>query len=126
MTKKPASKTSAPAFVVGDSDEQYRTPDFDARIVGVTYPVYVPKSTASIALARQFKTGKNGKIKEGDRAETIDAIMEWVNQAFEESDSDKIQARLKDPRDKLDIEHLTEFMQKVTEYQTEDTENPTT
>lgn len=121
-TKKNAP---APAFVVGEG-EQYRTPDFTARIVGVDYQVYVPKSTASIALARSIKTDKKGRVKQEDRTEALDAIMEWVRQAFDQEDADRIDARLNDPKDRIDIEHMTEFMEKVNEYQTRETENPTT
>lgn len=118
-------KTSAvTAFEIGDG-EQYRTADFQARIVGVVYDVYVPKSAASIALARHVKTDKKGKVK-GDNAEIVGSILEWVDQAFDEDGAADIDRRLKDSRDKLDIDHLSEFMQKVVEYQTEESENPTT
>lgn len=127
MAKKNAPRPSTkPAFVVGEGDEQYRTPDFTARIVGVDYNVYVPKSAASIALARTIKTDKRGQIKKEDRTEALDAIMKWVKQAFDVEDSEAIETRLQDPKDRLDIEHMTEFMEKVNEYQTRETENPTT
>ncbi|HLR43882.1 MAG TPA: hypothetical protein VK065_01695 [Brevibacterium sp.] len=121
-TKKNAP---APAFVVGD-EEQYRKPDFEVKLVGVTYPVFVPKSMASIALARSVKTDKKGRVKEADRNEALDAIMEWVKQAFDEEDARKLEQRLHDPKDRIDIEHMTEFMEKVNEYQTQDSGNPTT
>lgn len=124
MTPKKKTTAPAPAFEIG-GEEQFRTADFTARIVGVVYDVYLPKSAASIALARSVKTDKKGNVK-GDNAEVVASILEWVDQAFDADGAADIDRRLNDSRDKLDIQHLTEFMQKVVEHQTEETENPTT
>lgn len=128
-------KTSAPtlAFSVGD-EQQYRTPDFQARLVGVIYDIYVPKSSASIALARTVQgrenaskksKGKNpGKVDIEQEAEAIDSILDWTEQVLGDK-ADEVRARIKDPKDKLDVDHLSELMQKVIEMAREDSEDPT-
>lgn len=124
---KTATKTAVPEFVVG-GDDQFREPDFTAVLVGVAYEVYLPKSAASIALAKSVKVDKKGNVKTKDNestAEVIDALYDWVDKAFGVEQGAAIRERLYDPKDKLDIPHISEFMQKVVEHQTEESENPT-
>lgn len=132
--KNSASTKSAPvAFSVGD-DEQYRSPDFQARLVGVVYDIYVPKSSASIALARTVQKretaskkakGKNpGKVDIAAEAEAIEDILDWADKVLGDS-AGEVRARMQDPKDKLDIEHISELMEKVIEWAREDSEDPT-
>ena len=132
--KNSAPTKSAPvAFSVGD-DEQFRSPDFQARLVGVVYDIYVPKSSASIALARTVQKresaskkakGKNpGKVDIAAEAEAIEDILEWADKVLGDS-AGEVRARMQDPKDKLDIEHISELMEKVIEWAREDSEDPT-
>lgn len=127
MTAKKNPRPSVnPVFSVGN-EEQYREPDLQARLVGVVYDVYLPKSASALALAKSVKKDKKGRVKvDGEDAAVIDALLEWVDGAFGDDQAKEIRKRLQDPKDRLDIEHVSEFMQKLVEYQTEDSENPTT
>ncbi len=136
MAKKKTNTVPEATFNVGPATrERALDEELTVNLVGVHYTVYVPKTASAIDLARTVrnfeKKGKGDKRTKAARAEESLAMMgaldRWIESAFSAEDSADIQARLKSPREELDYDHISELMQKVTEYATEEeTGNPTT
>jgi len=83
-------------------------------LVDVEYLVTQPKSTVAIALAARAKTA--GEDPEALRAE----LDNWIDIAFGKKQAAKVKARLDDPDDDLDLEHVMSLMSKLAEAATGD------
>lgn len=98
---------------------------FTVDLVGKTYTIRAPKGSAAIALAsRANMTSKRGKG--GDAAEIegmLSMLRDWSRAAFGVKVAEEVLARLDDPEDDLDFQHLSDLMAKVSEASTG---NPTT
>lgn len=77
-------------------------------LVGVKYTIVPPKSNFALKMAYQAKTSKD------DPTQVVDSLFDWVRKAFRDQ-ADAVLARLDDDGDDLDIDHLTQLMQKVLE-----------
>lgn len=86
---------------------------YEVSLVGVDYTLTPPKSALALRMANQARSGADGA------SEVVDSIYSWVRSAFGADQYDGIVARLEDPDDLLDIEHLTQLMQKVMEAMTD-------
>ena len=79
-------------------------------LVGHKYVVTPPKSAVAMQMARTIQedggTGADIAWRE---------LMGWVSQAFNNRDAAAIEKRLRDPKDDLDIEHIMQLVQAVTE-----------
>jgi hypothetical protein len=104
------------------------TPTEDIRIslVGQMYTIHPPKSALGLALSRSAKSMTSAETREEqiDAAGQIsDALDDWIMAAFGVGLAPKIQARLADPKDLLDIDHINQLMAALT---ARATGNPTT
>lgn len=91
--------------------------DIPVQLVGVEYLVNPPKSTVAIALAQRIKDAGE------DPGQLLEELHGWVRAAFGKKQGKAIIERLSDPEDQLDIPHIVQLMQKITEVATGD---PTT
>lgn len=83
-------------------------------LVGEEYLVTPPKSTLALKLAARAKEA-------GEDGEKIRAELDsWVLMAFGKKQSAKIQDRLDDAEDDLDLPHIMSLMQKLAEAVTPD------
>lgn len=87
---------------------------FTVSLVDQEYLVTPPKSTVALALAERAKAAGEdpGKIRE--------ELDNWVLLAFGKKQAAKVQARLSDAEDDLDLPHIMELMQKLAEAATGD------
>lgn len=85
---------------------------YDVSLVGIDYKLTPPKSALALKMANQTRNGADGAT------DVVDSIYTWVRSAFGPTQSKAIIKRLDDPEDLLDIEHLTQLMQKVMEVMT--------
>lgn len=130
--------TAAPAITI--AGPEHGPVGIPVSLVGESYTVYPPKTMQSVDLARQakkFGLGKAASKKAKGRGETtdlntsgvmavIDSILGWVSSAFPEEEAERVNERLNDATDALDIDHVTDLMSAVTEYATQESGNPTT
>lgn len=132
-------KKNAPAPATFDVGPAQRTRQVEEQLtvnlVGVHYQVFIPKTASALELARtvrNYESKKKGdKRTQGARTDEalvmMGALDRWIDSAFTEDDAEDIRTRLKDPREELDYDHISELMEKVTTYSTEEeTGNPTT
>lgn len=83
-------------------------------LVDEEYLVTPPKSTIALALAARAKAA-------GDDGEKVRAELDgWVGLAFGKKQAAKVQARLDDPDDDLDLPHIMELMQALAAAATPD------
>jgi len=87
---------------------------FPVSLVGEEYLVTPPKSTIALALAARAKAA--GEDPEKVREE----LDGWVLIAFGKKQAVKVQARLGDADDDLDLPHIMTLMQKLAEAVTPD------
>lgn len=78
-------------------------------LVGVKYAARPPKSMIALRLAQDAQKAGN------DPEASIKALTKWLGMTFGKKDTSSILARLEDPDDDLDINHIAELMEKVTE-----------
>lgn len=93
------------------------TTDIPVNLVGVEYLVNPPKATVAIALAQRIEESRENP------GALLDELHGWVRAAFGKKQAKAIIERLGDPDDRLDIPHIVQLMQKITEAATGD---PTT
>lgn len=86
-------------------------PTFQIDFIGKTYDIVAPKSALAMKMAVRAKTASE------DPALMYDTLIEWVFAAFGTSQGASIVARLDDAEDDLDVEHITDLIEKVMEYQ---------
>jgi hypothetical protein len=87
------------------------------KLGGVQYDILPPKWALSMKMAVQARTtGKD------DPTVMFDTVWEWVDKAFGVAGGKAIRKRIDDEKDPLDLPHLMELMEKVTEGEAE---NPT-
>lgn len=86
---------------------------YDVEIDGESYKVRAPKVYLTMQLARTAKQA------EEDPGLLLDAINEWVEEAFDDR-ADEIKARLSDRKDDLDTNDIMTLMQKLVEASSED------
>lgn len=89
------------------------------KLVGQSYTVRPPKASFAIRLAKQAKS-----LKQDDPDAAMSVLENWLKQAFAAEDYEAVLARMDDPDDELDIEHIAALMEAVTERQMGG--NPTT
>jgi hypothetical protein len=105
----PASKT--PSFTISATPKKTVT----AEIVGVSYQVKAPKTALLLAIS---KHSADKKAEAGAVSRDFETILKlmfgpvWVD----------VQARMEDPEDDLDLDHIFEAVEQLTE---EKTGNPT-
>jgi hypothetical protein len=81
----------------------------DVKLVGVHYIINPPKAALAISLGKEVKAA-------GDDAELLEAALEkWAVIAFGKKHGKAIMARLNDPEDLLDYDHLTTVITKLAE-----------
>lgn len=85
------------------------------KLAGVVYDNFLaPKSLASMQIAR---AGKNaGKDPDG----MVVAIRDWLFDAFGPDDGAQIMERLVDPADDIDLETITDLIEKTMSVETPD------
>lgn len=86
-------------------------------LVGVGYDIVVPKAGFAMAMAQRARSGDDDAA-----LSTLNDINEWMRRAFRDR-ADEVFARLDDDDDDLDIQHITQLMQKSVEA---GSDNPTT
>lgn len=89
----------------------------DVELVGVHYSVTPPKAALALRLAVAAK-----QSGEDDPGSVVDTLNAWLLMAMGEEQEKAIQARIEDPKDALDIDHLMMLMEAVIE---ESSGNPT-
>lgn len=81
----------------------------EVELVGTVYKIQPPKAALALKLAIRAKAA----------AETPDLMMasidEWILAAFGKAGAAKIQRRLDDPADALDVTHVMQLMEAVVE-----------
>lgn len=86
-------------------------------LVGKPYDIKPPKAALAMRLATE------AKLFSDDPAKMMDVLNAWIRRAFGDK-AEKIQKRLDDEDDDLDIFHIMMLMEKIIEVQTDAT--PTT
>ena len=87
-------------------------------LVGIDYRVSPPKAALSM------RTAINAKKADEDPEAMMNAILAWIRAAFNKKDAEAVIKRLDDPKDALDLQHISLLVEKVVEAQTN--ENPST
>lgn len=87
--------------------------EITVKLVGVEYVIRLPKSGFAMGMAQRARFG-------GDDAalNTLNDLNEWIRRAFRER-GDEVLARMEDDDDELDINHITQLMQKSVEIASE-------
>lgn len=75
-------------------------------LVGIVYEVTPPKSSLAMKLAVRAKTSGD------DPSLMVDTLYEWVDSAFGD-EAPAVRARLEDPKDLLDIIHISKLMEVI-------------
>lgn len=86
-------------------------------LVGTEYLLTPPKAALAISFAEQVDDVKANPMQ------GMKVITEWLESGFGKPTATKIMKRMKDPKDKLDLGHVNQLLQKVMEMQTDG--NPT-
>lgn len=87
-------------------------------LVGVEYKIDIPKTTAGIIVAQQIQAA-------GDNVDLlVDEVKEWIIDTFGETQGEAVWLRLFDPKDQLDIPHITQLIIKLVEVATNPTTSP--
>lgn len=123
--RRPAPKKSSPTrarriVIEGSLDPITLT------LIGEEYTVYPLKPSAMISLIEEIDGMQN--MSEEDVENNLEAIGNISNtlvRLFKEDDRDQILARLEDFTDPLDLSHLMEVMNKLSEISQEDSNPPT-
>lgn len=123
--RRPAPKKSSPAktrriVIEGSLDPITLT------LIGEEYTVYPLKPSAMISLIEEIDGMQN--MNEEDVENNLEAIGNISNtlvRLFREDDRDRILTRLEDFTDPLDLAHLMEVMNKLSEISQEDSNPPT-
>lgn len=123
--RRPAPKKSTPTrsrriVIEGSLDPITLT------LVGEEYTVYPLKPSAMISLIEEIDGMQN--MNEEDVENNLEAIGNISNtlvRLFREDDRDRILNRLEDFTDPLDLSHLMEVMNKLSEISQEDNNPPT-
>lgn len=79
------------------------------KLVGVEYQMTPPKSALALKLATKAKS-----IGE-DPEKMMDLLSDWMDQGFTKPVAKKIMARMDDPEDEFDFQHIMELMKAVIE-----------
>ncbi len=87
-------------------------------LVGVDYTITPPKAALAIEMAKDISKAKNKKPEE-----VMDTLYEWLGMCMDDEGVAAIRKRLMDPKDDLDIPHVTELLGAVME---RITDNPPT
>ena len=87
-------------------------PTYKVSLVGELYKVRPIKSSLGMTLqARSQRAGEDGK-------KVSAVIMSIIDMMFSKKDAKEVRARLKDPFDELDVDHITSLMMALMEKQT--------
>jgi hypothetical protein len=87
-------------------------------LIGVEYKIAVPKTTAGIIVAQQIQAA-------GEDVDLLmDEVKEWVMDTFGDTQGEAVWKRLFDPKDELDIPHITQLIVKLVEVATNPTTSP--
>lgn len=86
-------------------------------LVGVEYELRPPKASLGVAIALRARAA------EGEPEEQLAVFNRWLAAAFGKKSAAAIEKRLADPDDLLDLPHISQLMEKVTEVASG---NPTT
>lgn len=77
-------------------------------LVGETYTLQrIPKAMAALRMARAATAAKD------DPDILLDTVMSWIKGTFNDKDAARIQERLYDDRDQLDITHIQTLIERV-------------
>lgn len=89
-------------------------------LVGKKYNIKPPKASFAIRMAKQAKKFDD------DPSLMLETLEGWMSRAFsvKKGDYEAVLARLDDPEDELDVPHIAQLMEAVTEKQMGG--NPTT
>lgn len=91
------------------------------KLVGKEYRVFPPKTIQSLLLA-QAGRGSKKDGSDSDPMKMYDEVKKWITMAFGRKEAPKVIARMEDPNDELDLDHIMELMEKLME---QSTGNPT-
>lgn len=98
-----------------------KRPTLDVKLVGKMYTVLIPKTASAIDLMERSKSLK--KVNEKSIGEARAVIESMIDMMFTEKDAAAVSKRLRDSRDLLDMQHISELMKVLME---KGGENPTT
>lgn len=96
--------------------------DVQVKLVGTEYLVKPPKGSTAINMAKQAAEAEKDDSASSS-VKSFELIEDWINRAFGKNQAKKIHARLNDPDDELDIPHIMQLVNKLSEITTG---NPTT
>jgi hypothetical protein len=85
-------------------------------LVGQEYVIPVPKTTLGLIVAERMQAAKD------DPSKLMDELKSWVFSTFGKKQGQKVWDRLFDADDPLDIQHISDLLNKLTELGA----NPTT
>lgn len=120
-----AKKARSAAIVIG-ADAELPTP-IEVELVGETYTAHPPKKVFSIRLMRAataLKTLSKNDGEEGanDSVVTIEKFLnDWIEAVFAGDDLERVQARLDDNHDPLDMEHIMDLVTGIMSVGNDDT-----
>lgn len=82
------------------------------RIGGQVYRFRVPKLYGLVDTVKQVQASRAGDGMTD--VAMFDKIERWLFDCLDEDDAEELQARLRDPDDEVDVEHLIEVFQHLT------------
>lgn len=88
-------------------------PKLPIELVGKSYEINTPKTSAAIRLARAARDIEGKGKKDADAGNSLgllDALEDYVMQVFGKKVGKQVLARLDDPDDLLDIKHIVALM----------------
>ena len=85
-------------------------------LIGQEYVIPVPKTTLGLIVAERMQAAKD------DPTVLMKELKSWVMSTFGKKQGEKVWARLFDPNDQLDIQHISDLLNQLTELGV----NPTT
>lgn len=86
------------------------------RIGGELYRFTVPKLYGLVDTVKQIRAQRNGQGGSDGLSDVavFDKIENWLFECMDADDAEELQARLKDPADEVDVEHVIEVFQHLT------------
>lgn len=101
-------------------------------LVGKSYDIYPPKASLTLMMASKSSAlmDKNGKVSKSntmspDKVQAYSSLIDgWVRATFTKEGHEDVMARLNDPADRLDMQHVFQLVEALVERNSVD-ERPT-
>ena len=107
-TKSKSPKKPQDRRISIDGDRQ----DIDVNLVGVEYVIHPPKTVVMLEFSNMIQE------VEGNPSKILEVLDTYIDSAFTAEDAQEVKERLRDEHDQLDLPHLMNLIEQVTELTT--------